>query len=1502
MITKPLTRTAILTAGLLATFSPAWAAENSLRLENPRIVVEIDRESGAIHSIHDKKQDAVYPQTGIGFEVVTKKGTFLSKKATAVSAKAGQVELRFTGNGLNITLHYRLGAKDHFIEKWLEIKSADGKPYFLKSVALEDLTTEAFEEIHFHDDNTIWHCPINLFLRGEKGGCFAGLAYPYWDLEQKGTDGFRLGYKPSYQAAAKEVNVSEKYFIGVYRKEGIHRYSQGPYPGATASPYMGFGGSGLAQHFKGRIPKAAVKSEILDWGEVWAMQEFMLHALPYDLGLPEKGYWVWQNGWWAKLWDIKPAILDQLKQAGIHDIMTAHTWYGRGVHPLSPPYIDQMRTKPWGFPQDSGVAGMPGPAGPTAGLHADHAKVKLDKFSPGKFTPKFSAPPAMEAFHAYGQKIGVNVSSFTLPIVYFKDHPEWGALDENGKVNEYLFGRKLSCPGCDDYMDHMLEVVDHVITKYNARWWGFDGRWLSYWEVPKYRPGPKGLGFDLCYAKNHGHLPGDNLYKEWKNIEKFLRELRRRHPEMCLEQYYGMKRGGPWAMRYFNADENYYETNGVIMNRFQAWHNGNDRFRPVYKNMSAVIGKSVKDFRNSLLTTISVTSYAKFGEGFYGLALEENRTFLKTWRAWATENHDYLKVKRDLFDCPGFKPIDGSAHIIKDRGFIFLFSNNHNGNPARASIPINRWIQLEENPKAVYQIKEVYPNKGKVLATVRYGEDFLYDMPKNSAVVLEIEPAPSGSKPSPAMTGNPQKNVQIIRAFSSAAPAKSKKATYWHWPFDALTENGTSTPDTSPNKLHAQLSGQELGDGVVGKALQFKTGGKGVVVGNLDFQAPATVSFWLKSNGEQADGRIFSQLEGETTQSGSFRLAGSTLQVWNAKGWPVAVDGLNNKGIWQHVALVYKADGTVTGYLNGKKAHTVESGFNFYSGKAGICTPFLGKWGSPFVGALDDFRVSNRALKEKGIKAMVPPELLKKTEATAAKTTTPKPVTKSSGEPAKDQYRIALRPGVPGKAPFWNVGSRRFMYAPAFNFKVIAGADRYRFQAKASDGKTHTFEAKEPYATLAPVWLKIPTGSVHLKVEALNDKGGVIGLSGARSFQRTPMYNGPYLKQIKDYQQSAQEGLNTLFKRRYFVEWMKPGVKASDYRRTGDDYKHAGAAYPAKLIGAVVAGSALYAQITPRPDDADKVIAIGRKAADYLISLSFPAGTPVEHFPPTYDKRRDVMMNYPAEAAMAYLDFYEVTKEKKYLDAAVKVAQTYQKLQLPNGTWSTVIRPTGKGHGPSMLNGVEPVRLFERLMEQYGHKEFKEMRDKAFAYLMAHPMKTYMWTSQFEDGPPNHSYKALSPAQACELSMYLFDHRKDNPRYVDQAIELMRWSEDQFVTWEVPGNPKFLGHSWLKIPCVMEQYGYMVPVNFSSQHLIDTYIKAWQSTGNKLYIAKAKDLANGLLHAQEKHQGEYPTYLLSPSADGSFEFTQNIWINCGVYTIRSVMHLSDALKSEKGKK
>jgi hypothetical protein len=753
-----------------------------LRLENRHIAAQIDRKTGAVRSIRDKEQGVTYPFSGIGFEVTTEAGCVRSESAAEAKPGKDGVELRFTAGGLEIGLFYSLGPEDRFIEKWLEIRSEDGRPCFLKSVVLEDLNTEAFTEIHFHDDQTIWHCPINLFLRGEKGGCFAGLEYPYWELKQKGKEGFTLGYKPNYQVAKGEVNVSEKYFLGVYRKEGIHRISQGPYPGRGRSLLLHWGNTGLSQQFKdGKIPPEVkdVPTETLDWGEVWAMQAFMRRIQPDDLQLPEDGYWVWQNGWWAGLFDPKPKILDALKAAGIHDIMTAHTWYGRGNHPNLEAYLYKMRIDPLGFPEDAAVAGLAG-NNPAAGWHAPQ-EVKLDAFKVGEFTPDFKAPPAMQKFIDYGKKIGVHVSSFAVPGLLFEARPQWRSLDEQGKPSQYLFGRGVSCPACDDYMKNALALHEAVFSQFQPRWWGWDGRWLSFWEVPQFRSGPLGCGPDPCYAKNHGHSPGDNLYKEWKNIQSFLKAIRQRHPRLCLETYYGLKRGEPWVLRYLNAADNYYETNGADMNRLQAWHNQNDRFRPVYKNYAAIFGDGMPAFQFNVISALSCTAYCQIGPGFKGLAHEANREFLKKWREWATCNYSYLKIKRDLFDCPGDSAIDGSAHIIGDRGFLFLFPGGfdrkvEHAKILRASIPVCRWLGLDEKPAALYRMREIYPREGTDLGVYRYGEEFLYDMPTDSPVILALEPAASGSKPEHPPLGGQQDQVLVVPAFLPAVKAEQGKA------------------------------------------------------------------------------------------------------------------------------------------------------------------------------------------------------------------------------------------------------------------------------------------------------------------------------------------------------------------------------------------------------------------------------------------------------------------------------------------------------------------------------------------------------------------------------------------------------------------------------------------------------------------------------------------------------------------------------------------------------
>jgi len=280
-----------------------------------------------------------------------------------------------------------------------------------------------------------------------------------------------------------------------------------------------------------------------------------------------------------------------------------------------------------------------------------------------------------------------------------------------------------------------------------------------------------------------------------------------------------------------------------------------------------------------------------------------------------------------------------------------------------------------------------------------------------------------------------------------------------------------------------------------------------------------------------------------------------------------------------------------------------------------------------------------------------------------------------------------------------------------------------------------------------------------------------------------------------------------------------------------------------------------------------------------------------------------IMMHYPAEAAVAYLDFFDVTREKRCFEAARKIADTYRKLQLANGTWYQMMdNDTGKPLFDNFLVPSTVILFLDRLNRQYGLTEYEVVKHRAMEWIMANTMKTFNWQSQFEDGQPNQPYQSLAHAQACEWATYLLTHPDDYPNSLSMALELIRFAEDQFVIWEkqpldITLNDQLepLSSKYWVTPCVAEQHQYWMPVNFSASLMVQCYLEAYEVTGNKLYRAKAEDVANALLVVQEMHNGEYPTYLLRPTSTGEFERAQNIWINCGVYTARSVLAPGKAL-------
>ncbi len=503
----------------------------------------------------------------------------------------------------------------------------------------------------------------------------------------------------------------------------------------------------------------------------------------------------------------------------------------------------------------------------------------------------------------------------------------------------------------------------------------------------------------------------------------------------------------------------------------------------------------------------------------------------------------------------------------------------------------------------------------------------------------------------------------------------------------------------------------------------------------------------------------------------------------------------------------------------------------------------------------------------------------------------------SYGKKAWEESATPVRPGVPGKVPFWNEHSKRFIYAPAFDFKVVDGAKKYQFEVtsdKTSD--TVTFEADVPYAPLSPVWTKVPVGGFAVKVVGLSDDGTTLGTAGEKQSYRAAPFNGPYHEPPElPLSESATLALNTLLKKDYVQYWFEHKKPDFGYRL----YQ-----YPSKIYSALCIGGITQARLTTGTEEGKRAEELARIIADYMLSIRFPAGSAYEYHVPTYHgpnvkklkKKHMVLENHMVtmgvDAGTAFLDLYDLVGDEKYLNAAKKIAETYVKTQNDEGTWPLFPRwESGESATPLIAIPTAMVNYFDRLRADYGMTGLEDATKKALNYVMENPVKTFNWQGQFEDITPRPEYVNHSREQACELAMYLMRNKGD----MELAKELIRFAEDQFVIWEQPipkpnKNPGFDSSTWIT-PSVQEQYVFWTPVGRSAGIMVDTFWEAYKATGDELYRAKAKSIANSFPEVQQHWDGDYPTFFT--------KHKMNFWLNSVVYPAKVLMNLDNNLKSEK---
>ncbi len=504
---------------------------------------------------------------------------------------------------------------------------------------------------------------------------------------------------------------------------------------------------------------------------------------------------------------------------------------------------------------------------------------------------------------------------------------------------------------------------------------------------------------------------------------------------------------------------------------------------------------------------------------------------------------------------------------------------------------------------------------------------------------------------------------------------------------------------------------------------------------------------------------------------------------------------------------------------------------------------------------------------------------------------------------------IPLRPGEPGQAPFWNAFAKRFIFAPAFDYRPVENAVTYKYEIWCPKNATHhSFEAKVPHTALTPVWALMPVGIFDLRVIGVAANGQRLGIAGEGRYFRAAPFDGPYHEPVVPYDQSALIALEKVMNKSYVEYWLKNKTPDPEYAL----YR-----YAAKMFGSVIIGAVTHARLKPGTSDAARSTQLARIVADYLISISFRPGSPLEFFPPTYHGKwiaekaishaqlHNCMMIVAADSGHAYLDLYDLTREPKYLEAAQRIARTYLKSQLDSGSWYLYVNhETGAPTADYISIPTSTINYLERLRNNYGMKDVDAAIQRAFAWIMENPVRTFHWLAQYEDVDMRYfaPYERMSREQACDLAIYLFRRHPDRPDYVELAEDLIRFAEDQFVTWEqmedlvvtaqlgtlrpppeVPlSGPGSYAKNWVT-PIVHEQYGFWMPSSRNTGLMIETYWDAYVTTKKEVYRAKALSIANNFTRVQQLHGGDYPTFFT--------KYPMPFWMNNSIYPAKVMMTL-----------
>jgi len=308
----------------------------------------------------------------------------------------------------------------------------------------------------------------------------------------------------------------------------------------------------------------------------------------------------------------------------------------------------------------------------------------------------------------------------------------------------------------------------------------------------KRRTGIAGYSFDYTFL----NLPGGSHYSQWWGWRRVMESLRRADPAIVIDGRQTYQAYGPWswlAGSYPHPTGNdeqaesfqpfpdlHFDRVSADRERFVNYWYRNYQFAPEElipgyathqteraMNVSEADGTDHREetvkmmytafrrrdwdylgYRYSFVSSIATGGWNNVVNMIPARDREEflhfsgaDKAWIRRWLQWTTTHSEYLRHTKTILGQPEIGKADGTAAVIGDRGYIFLFNPNYR--VVSAEFRLDTTIGLSAGRK--FLLKALYPSDGALIAKENrgvwnYGDTVHLNLPGTSATIFRLVP------------------------------------------------------------------------------------------------------------------------------------------------------------------------------------------------------------------------------------------------------------------------------------------------------------------------------------------------------------------------------------------------------------------------------------------------------------------------------------------------------------------------------------------------------------------------------------------------------------------------------------------------------------------------------------------------------------------------------------------------------------------------------------------